>query len=141
MPYRLTDINATADVGLIVESDTVPQLFAEAATGLMEIMVDLDGIRSDRRLSIDIKADSLEDLLYSWLSDLIYHKDTDNFLVNKCNITITEKSEYILAAELTGDSIDPGRHILKVDVKAVTYYKFKIGRKNNLWFAEMVFDL
>lgn len=141
MSYRLTDYNTTADIGLVAENKTLTQLFADTATGLMEIMVNLESIRENRQLSINIRADSLEDLLHLWLSDLIYYKDADNFLVKKCRITLSETDEYTLSAKLTGDTIDPERHTLKTDVKGVTFYRFKIGRKDNLWFAEMVFDL
>ena len=77
MPYRITDEFSTADIGLIVFGESVEKIFIDAAYGLMEIISNRENFEKTKSLKIIIEADSLEDLLYHWLSDIIYHKDGD----------------------------------------------------------------
>ncbi len=141
MAYQITDDFSTADVGLTVTGESAEQIFIEAAYGLMAIVSERDNINKIKSIKIIIEEENLEDLLYHWLSDIIYHKDTDYFLINDISLEIEINNIYKLTAELYGDTIDPERHILKADVKALTYYKFKIEKRETGWFSEMVFDL
>jgi SHS2 domain-containing protein len=141
MPYKITDTHTCADVGLIVSGETLEQLFADSAAGLMAIMVEPDGVRENKNSTLELEADDLEELFYSWLSELIYIKDADDFLLKECKLKITKNNQYKLKAELTGDSIDPKRQTLKTDVKGVTYYRFRIEKIENEWHGEVVFDL
>jgi len=117
------------------------QFFSDAAAGLMKIMVEPDGLEENQGLSFEIEEDSLEDLFYSWLSELIYYKDAKNFLLKRCKLEITDNEKFRLKAVLFGDNIDSKRQILKIDVKAVTYYRFRIEKIDDIWHGEVVFDL
>ncbi len=141
MPYEITDAHTCADVGLTVSGETPEQIFADAAIGLMEIMVDPAGVEEKKKLSLEIEEDSLEELFYSWLSELIYIKDAGDFLMKHCRLKIKKNKGYKLMADLAGDNIDPKRQILKADVKGVTYYRFKIEKIEDSWQGEVVFDL
>ncbi len=141
MPYKITDAHTCADVGLTVSGETLEQIFADAAAGLMEIMVDPGGLEERKKLALEIEEDSLEELFYSWLSELIYIKDARDFLMKHCRLKIRKNSRYKLKADLVGDNIDPKRQVLKIDVKGVTYYRFRIEKINDTWQGEVVFDL
>jgi len=141
MPYEFTDSKTNADIGLLVTADGVEELFAEAAVGMTEIMADLDGVLEKRQLSFELKGDDLEELFYSWLSDLVYYKDVEGFLVKRCEVEIKRNKTISLSARLFGDDIDPQRQTLKADIKAITYYGFRIEQKEGQWQAEVVFDL
>ena len=142
MPYKLTDVHTTADAGLEVVGASPEELFADAAVGMTEIIVDLDGLVEKQEVSFDIEEATLDDLFFGWLSEVIYYKDAQSLLLKRCELKISEKSgRFILRARLFGDEIDPDRHTLKVDVKGVTYYKFGIKRERDKWRGEVVFDL
>ncbi len=141
MPYKITDAHTCADVGLSVSGETPEQLFADAAAGLTEIMVEPKGLENEKKLSLELEDDSLEELFYSWLSELIYIKDARDFLMKQCRLKIKKNNRYKLAAYLTGDNVDPKRQVLKVDVKGVTYYRFRIEKIEDTWQGEVVFDL
>jgi SHS2 domain-containing protein len=141
MPYELSDFHTSADVGMVVSGGSLQEIFCDAAIGLTEIMVDLDGLESRKQLVIELENENLEDLFYQWLSDIIYFKDVESFLVKRCDIDITADPVYKLKAVLYGDEIDYSRQTLKVDVKAVTYYKFRIEKVGDHWQGEVVFDL
>jgi len=140
MPYELTDKDTSADVGLIVTGQNLIELFTDAALGMTSIMVDIDGLKGERERPIDMTGETLEDLLYRWLSEIIYIKDAERFLLRSCRIELDE-GKSVLKGKLFGDTIDPARQVLKIDVKAVTFYKFKIEKVGDLWRGEVVFDL
>jgi SHS2 domain-containing protein len=141
MPYELSDAHSTADVGLIATGGSPEELFADAAYGLMEIMVEPDGLEQSREITFELEEDDLKALFFAWLSEVIYYKDAESFLVKKCNLEIAENDKIRLTARLYGDEIDPQRHVLKTDVKAVTYYRYKFDKTDDQWLAEVVLDL
>jgi SHS2 domain-containing protein len=60
MPYKISDAYTSADVGLIASGETLEQLFADSAAGLMEIMVEPEGLRESRNLALEIEGNSLD---------------------------------------------------------------------------------
>jgi SHS2 domain-containing protein len=141
MPYKLTDTHTTADAGLEVFGANLEELFADAAIGMTEIMVELDGLEERQEIAFELEGDDLEDLFFKWLSEVIFYKDAECLLLKRCELRIDEKDKPALKAQVFGDEIDPKRHNLKVDVKGVTYYKFGIKKENDHWRGEVVFDL
>ncbi len=141
MPYELTDRSTTADAGLTATGSSLEELFADSAIGLMQIMTEVDELEEKDSLSFEIEEDTTEELYYRWLSDIIYYKDAEDLLVKKCRIEIIENDKLRLKATISGEKINPEKHTLKVDVKAVTYYRFNIEKENDNWHSEVVFDL
>ncbi len=141
MPYELTDRSTTADAGLTATGSSLEELFADSAIGLMQIMTEVNELEEKDSLSFEIEEDTTEELYYRWLSDIIYYKDAEDLLVKKCRIEIIENDKLRLKATISGEKINPEKHTLKVDVKAVTYYRFNIEKENDNWHSEVVFDL
>ena len=56
-------------------------------------------------------------------------------------LKIEDKRKYFLLAETKGEKIDPAKHHLKVDVKAVTYHMLEVKRENSLWTAQVILDI
>jgi len=140
MPYKHSDRNTTGDIGMTTTGKNLKELFSDSARGLIEIMADSYKLLENSRLEVELRSDSLSELYYDWLSEIIYLKDAKQFLVKRIEFIQLDKSG-TLKATLCGDTIDPGRHTLKIDVKAVTYYRFNIEKRDNDWFGEVVFDL
>jgi len=116
------------------------ELFADGALGLTSIMAEREGLEEAKILPIEIQGDDLESLFYRWLSEIIYVKDAERFLLKRCEIKLDDKA-FSIKGRLFGDNIDPSRHILKIDVKAITYYKFQVEKIGDVWRGEVVFDL
>ena len=141
MPYSYIDIDTGADVSMKATGASLVELFSDSAIGLTNIMVDPDKLKENRQIPVEIKADSLSDLYFDWLSEIIYIKDVESFLIKKIKIDKLDNKTGIIRATLIGDSIDPRRQVLKIDVKAVTYYKFRIEKTDGQWVGEVVFDI
>jgi len=139
--YKFLDNVATADVAFEVESDNLDQLFSESAQVLFQVMADLSAVESKVDKVVELDADSVDKLLFDWLSELVYLKDKDYFLFSKFEVNIVGNGKFSLKAHLQGEPINLDRHNLKVDVKAVTYHMFYLKKENGLWRARIVLDI
>jgi SHS2 domain-containing protein len=141
MPYRFLEEIATADVAFEAEGQTLNDLFEATALALTEVMVDLDGLLPIVERRIHLTAEDLETLLFRWLAELIYLKDSECLLFRRFKIRIQEEGEPQLQATLWGDQIDYRKMSLKVDVKAVTYHLFTLEPTPRGWKARVVLDI
>jgi len=99
----------TADVGLIARGRTLRELFANAARGLVDLMVDPEGLREEIQMQVTVSAGDREALLVGWLNELLYLLDTRRFLARRSRIT--DLSDTTLTGELVGDTVDQGGHV------------------------------
>ena len=129
----------TADVGLRVYARTLPELFAEAARGLLALLVDDPGdVATEDTEEIVLEADELEDLLVDWLSELLFLHESRGLLLCSCKVEIEGNR---LCATVRGEPFDPKRHRPGSEVKAVTYHGLSIARDPDGYVAEVVLDI
>ncbi len=130
----------TADKGILARGRDLPELFANAARGLVAMMVeDPTAIRPVERRSVEVTAGSPEGLLVAWLSELLYLYEVEAFLPASCRIA--RLTETALSAELAGEAFDPARHRAAGHVKAVTYHGLEITRDAAGWRAPIIVDV
>lgn len=129
----------TADIGLAARGRTLEEVFANAAMGLVDLIVDPAGLREDTRLDVSVSAADREALLVAWLNELLYLLDTRGFLPRRCRIERIGDTE--LSAELIGDQIDRDRHTLRRLVKAATYHGLRLAHADGHWEARVILDL
>ena len=129
----------TADIGLIARGRTLAEVFEHAADGLVDLTVDPEGLREDRRRQVTVSAEDREALLLAWLNELLYLLDTERFLPRRSQITDLDDTH--LAADLAGGTIDPSRHAVRRMIKAATYHRLSLRRVDDLWEARVILDL
>lgn len=143
MGYRYLDDVAIADVAFHAWGATVDEVFSQAARATLGVMVEDPGAvepRLQRRL--ELEAVSADLLLYDFLSELLYHKDAERLLLLPERVEVTLAAQGArLTAVLAGEEIDRQRHVLLVDVKAVTLHRFALERTAHGWEAEVVLDI
>ena len=62
----------TADIGLIARGRTLKGLFANAAAGLVDLMVDPIGLLEETSATVTVSAADREALLVAWLNELLF---------------------------------------------------------------------
>jgi SHS2 domain-containing protein len=139
--YRYLDDVAISDLAFEATGETPKALFEEAATALMEAMADLSSVRPRIRKRVVLSAASLDQLLFDWLSELVYLKDARAFLFSRFEVKLSGDPVGRLEASVWGEPIDPKRHALRVDVKAVTYHLYDVGLRDGRWTARVVLDI
>ena len=145
MPYRYIDDIATADAAFEARGSSVEELFISAADAVMNVMVEnLDDIEKKERKSILCEAESREMLLFHLLDELVYYKDAEQLLLRISDVDIKKSKSgmlWRLTAQAYGEQINPDKHELNVDVKAVTFHRFALEQTGQGWKAVVVLDV
>lgn len=131
----------TADIGLRIRAAALPDLFREAAEGLFELIVpNLNDVRPEQevRFKVSSRQDEYEYLLFDWLNELLYTFDTKRLVLSKFDVHLTPEG---LEATANGEPLDPARHQLEHEVKAITYHGLKVVREGDGWLAEVIVDI
>jgi SHS2 domain-containing protein len=138
---QLTDfkiLDHTADVGIIAYGTDLKQAFANAARGMFSLITELKNIRGVLQREVAVNATDRESLLVTWLNELIYLFDTENFLGKRFEITELDNTH--LKAEVYGEKVDRSRHHLKIGIKATTYHMLQI-KQDNGYQVRVIFDI
>jgi len=143
MPYRFLEEIAIADVAFEAWGETLEEMFAAAADATMNVMVsDLDSIDQGHLREIEVSADAIDMLLFALLQEIIFFKDAEMLLLRVADVIIGGGDGlYSAKARAYGDEIDPEKHELMVDVKAVTLHKFKVEQTARGWETLVVLDI
>jgi SHS2 domain-containing protein len=143
MPYRYLDDIATADVAFEADGETLEEIMVASADATMNVMVDdLDSIADEVRRPIEVQAHEPDMLLYALLEELVYRKDAERLLLRVPAVRIEDRDGTLtLRAEAYGEPLDPARHRLLVDVKAVTLHRFLVERTDSGWHATVILDI
>ncbi len=144
MGYRYLDDIATADVAFEAWGQNVQDMFIAAAEASINVMVDeLKTIEEIERRRIGIRAESIEMLLFEFIQELIFFKDAEQLLLRVSRLLIEkENSGFNLQADLYGEVLDPSKHALNADVKAVTLHRFQVEQTpGEGWIATVVLDI
>lgn len=129
----------TADLGLRVRAADLNTLFAEGAQALFETIVpDLASVRPDRKVEIVLTGDDRPYLLFDWLKELLYHFDAKHLLFGKFEAHVGANG---LAGAAWGEPLDPARHVLEHEVKAITYHGLRVEQTADGWLAEVIVDI
>lgn len=139
--YKYLDDVALADAAFEVRADNWGCLFSGATEALTAVMVDLDGLGRAREHAMEISAPTVEELLYDWLSEIVYLKDTEGLLVRSAEVRIRHEIDWEAQGTLFGDTLNANRHTLGQDVKAVTYHLFEVRREGEEYRAKIVLDI
>mgnify|MGYP001592942281 CR=1 FL=1 len=136
MKYKIID-KVTSDVMLEIYGKNLSELFENAAEALFSIICEVKKVKPLKAKKIILKESDLENLMFSWLQQLIARVDIDEMFFSKFKIEkITEKS---LIATIYGETITPEKG--KTVVKSVTNYNFKVEKANKGYRATVVFDI
>ena len=136
----LDDI-ATADVAIESRGDTPEELFSASARATFEVMVDTGDVQPEIKKVIHLENSEIDGLLFDWLAEIIYLKDSEAMVFSKFEIKIKKDKDYYLDAEIYGEEINQSRHELRCDVKAITFHLFEVYEKDRKWIARFILDI
>ncbi len=130
----------TADLGIRIQSASLPELFAEAGTALFELIVENHArVQPLQTHSIQLKNDQVDLLFFDWLSELLYLFDAKHMVLSRFDVLLTDGN---LTAQVWGEPLDEERHLLDHEVKAITYHQLKVEKlPEGQWLAEVIVDI
>lgn len=135
---------ALADAAFEAHGDSPSELFVAAAQAVIEVMVDPQAVEPRKEQVIDRQNPVLADLLFDWLSDIVYWKDVEGLVFRAATATVSQdrSGEWRLHGKLIGEPIDQARHQLRSDVKAVTKHLYEVKQDDRgRWHARVVLDI
>ena len=138
-PKWLEALDHTADAGIIVHADDLKALFTRAAWGMFSVITDLAAVKAAGKVRIAVEAADRHALLVKWLSELNYRHVTEHWLF--CRFDVLSLTDQQLEAEAHGERIDPNRHSIYTEIKAVTFHDLQIENVDGRWTAKVIFDL
>ncbi|MDD5459948.1 MAG: archease [Phycisphaerae bacterium] len=131
----------TADIGVEVTGRTSKELFVNAAWAVFDIMIENKADRKTvkRQIKITVEGADISALLINFLRELLYLFNGEQFITGRCEIIkFTDKK---LQARLTGELFNSQKHLIKTEIKAVTYSGVKVEKIKAGWKARIIFDV
>jgi len=135
----------TADVGFRVQGATREIALAEAGRALSSLIVEnLDEVRPDDSVRIELPEpmatpDALDYLLFDWLSALLAEFESTGRVFSRFDVRETATG---IVADCRGEPLDPARHRLGHEVKAITYHQLEFGPlPAGGWGGQVIVDL
>ncbi len=120
-------IEHTADVGIRAWGDTIEEAFEQAALGMFSIIADVSKVELIGEAEVRVDNDEMDGLLVDWLSELLYLFDAERIFLGKFKVKIDERNgRYFLKGRVFGETYDPKKHGMGVEIKAVTYHMLKV---------------
>lgn len=131
-------IEHTADIGLRIYARDLKELFINAAVGLFSLITDLKKVNTCVELRVELKEENREELIVSWLNELLFQFSTHDFIPKE--FKIDKISEEDISARIFGEKIDLDRHKILSEIKAATYHDLEIKEIKEGFSARIIFD-
>jgi len=113
-----------ADLGIEAWGASFSEALSEAVAGLGGVLVDPSGIVPREERDMKLAADDRETLVVRVLSEVLYRFDADHFVPSGLKTDLEAATAF--QGAVVGESLDPSRHQLRLDVKAVTYHQLSV---------------
>jgi len=114
-------IDHPADLGIEANGESLIEAFEQAAIGLMSTILDVELVQCRDSRVISLQATDREHLLVKWLTEILYLYDGMKFAAAR--FQIDELTSTSLSAKALGEPFSEGRHVTRLDVKAITYHQ------------------
>ncbi|MDI6732863.1 MAG: archease [Planctomycetota bacterium] len=157
MKYQL--IHHTADIGIKVRDKTLKGLFEKSAFALYDILCDIKKVKPLLKKTISVQAPTYEEILNEFLNALLKEFTVQNNLVASVTVNKIEKPTGSLGSLQDGNIIYPSRdslllsatihlqrysvrqHLIKTEIKAVTFHNLYVKKIRDGYMAEVIFDV
>jgi SHS2 domain-containing protein len=132
-------IEHTADLGLKAYGASIEELFVNAAEGLFDALVSPKSVEEREERVIEAEAEALDELMVSWLAELLYIHDTEKLVFKRFEVKRLKDNQ--VEAIARGEVLDHARHEIKTGIKAVTYHQLYVEESEGSWETQVIFDI
>jgi len=141
--FRFLDDVATADLAFDASGDSLQELFQGATCAVIEALADPTTVGSTWRQTIERSDENPAELLFDWLSDLVYWKDAAGVVFNQSELTLIRQDHggWKLTGLLFGEPVNGSAQTLRADVKGVTKHLYRLEQSGGQWIVRVVLDV
>ncbi len=143
MSFRFPGWVSTADIAFVACACTREGLLRSAVDAAVYAMAGKPaGVLPREHRREKLRAESFEMLLFDLLQRVIFHKDAARLLLRLAAASLSGgPGAWELDATLAGEPLDPARHAMGADLKAVTFQGYSVRRTWRGWEARVVLDV
>ena len=134
---RFKVFDHTADIGICGFGKTEEEAFSNTAFGMFSTLAELSNVKEEEQIEVFASGADREELLVNMLSELLYWQTTKGYIFSEFSVEFSDNSVKVLCL---GEKIKE-RHVLKNEIKTVTYHFIKIEKKKNGWETRVIFDV
>jgi SHS2 domain-containing protein len=135
-PVRYEVVEHTADTGITAYGKDTNEIFENAAYGMFDLMTDVRRVRLVGEVRLEVEAHDLGSLLVDWLSELLFIHEAENVFFAEFDV---ELDDLTLTGRARGEEVDPERHRLQTQIKAVTYHMLEVNPEEG--YATVILDI
>ena len=140
--FHFLDDIATADLAFDAFGDSLQELFQGATCAVIEALADPTTVGSTWRQAIERTDENPAELLFDWLSDLVYWKDAAGVVFSTARVTLIHRCDgWKLNGLLHGETVNGSTQALRADVKGVTKHLYCLLQKEGGWTVRVVLDV
>ena len=122
-----------------IQAPNLETLFAEAGLALFSAIVeDLGTVNLRQQVTVQVAGEDRDFLLFDWLRELLYRFDTEHLVFARFAVRLSPLG---LNGTAWGEPLDPDRHPLGHEVKAITYHHLRLEPTADGWLAEVIVDI
>jgi SHS2 domain-containing protein len=143
MKYEFIEGITLADAAARAYGRDPDELFMNSALAMLDLTLsNPSGLKIAVTINIDLSAPDLEALLYDFLNEFLYYRDTRSLILRPLSVKIQQNdSGCSMTCAAGGEEIDRSRHIMSAEIKAVTLHEFRIERSAEGYVSLVVYDL
>lgn len=134
-------IEHTAEAGFQAFGKTMEQAFSNAVLAMSNMLTDVSKIALNRFEKIKLSAQTKENLLVDFLTEILFLMEVKGFIPAKASkIKIVQSAKKCaLESKLCGDDIKNCK--THGDIKAITYHELKVEKRGGNWMVQVVVDV
>ncbi len=133
---RYEFLEHTADIKFRAYGKTLNELFENAVLAVAAYVGKGEKIHPRKARRIEVHGTDIENLLYSFLDELIYLMDAEKFVTAKAEVFVRGNN---LTAELYGDAATQYEGLDAI--KAATYADMYVKKTSKGWELQVVLDV
>jgi SHS2 domain-containing protein len=137
--YKFVE-DLTSDVMFIAEAPDLASLLRESSLALFDVVCQRSKVEPNDSIEIRVEAENPEELLHSWLSQLLTESDSRELFFSRFEVRIREENGKLIAeGRAFGEPYSQERS--GTVVKGVTFYNFKVEKTKGGYRAQVVCDI
>ena len=136
-PYTLID--HTADLAIEVIGSSFTELMENAGFALFDIICNPEEIAQKKEFQIQLKQESPNELLRTWLEALLEQFNINSTVYSK--FSVNDENKNMFTCHAWGETIDLSKHTYHTEIKAITYHQFEVKQNKDGWIAKIIFDV
>lgn len=140
--FQFLDDVACADLAFDAEGDSAEEVVQAATNAVIESLANPTTVGQTWTRLIERQDADLSELLFDWLSDLVYWKDAAGVVFSRALIALAhDAGGWKLVATLVGAPVAYYTQELHHDVKGVTKHLYRLHQENGRWNVRVVLDV